>query len=47
MWRHNVKNTKGFIFVVDRDRVVEARDELHRMMNENELGYMQEAKNKP
>ncbi|KAL2505193.1 ADP-ribosylation factor A1B [Abeliophyllum distichum] len=31
---------KGLIFVVDsndRDRVVEARDELHRMLNEDEL----------
>ncbi|KAJ6397330.1 hypothetical protein OIU77_018360, partial [Salix suchowensis] len=29
------KNTQGLIFVVDsndRDRVVEARDELHRML---------------
>ncbi|EOA21654.1 hypothetical protein CARUB_v10002073mg [Capsella rubella] len=34
------KNTQGLIFVVDsndRDRVVEARDELHRMLNEDEL----------
>ncbi|KAL0379354.1 UNVERIFIED_CONTAM: ADP-ribosylation factor 2 [Sesamum radiatum] len=33
-------NTQGLIFVVDsndRDRVVEARDELHRMLNEDEL----------
>ncbi|MBA0683409.1 hypothetical protein Goari_025071 [Gossypium aridum] len=31
------KNTQGLIFVVDsndRDRFVEARDELHRMLNE-------------
>ncbi|MTV28846.1 hypothetical protein FTX61_26250, partial [Nitriliruptoraceae bacterium ZYF776] len=34
------QNTQGLIFVVDsndRDRVVEARDELHRMLNEDEL----------
>ncbi|KAL3693362.1 hypothetical protein R1sor_007013 [Riccia sorocarpa] len=33
-------NTQGLIFVVDsndRDRIVEARDELHRMLNEDEL----------
>uniref|UniRef100_A0A7N2MUQ9 Uncharacterized protein n=1 Tax=Quercus lobata TaxID=97700 RepID=A0A7N2MUQ9_QUELO len=32
-WRHYFQNTQGLIFVVDsndRDRVVEARDELHR-----------------
>lgn len=37
MWRHYFQNTQGLIFVVDsndRDRVVEARDELHRMLNE-------------
>ena len=37
LWRHYFKNTQGLIFVVDsndRDRVVEARDELHRMLNE-------------
>ncbi|XP_035551360.1 ADP-ribosylation factor 2-like [Juglans regia] len=40
LWRHYFQNTQGFIFVVDsndRDRVVEARDELHRMLNEDEL----------
>ncbi|CAN6992763.1 hypothetical protein Bca4012_047883 [Brassica carinata] len=34
------RTLKGLIFVVDsndRDRVVEARDELHRMLNEDEL----------
>ncbi|KAH1091962.1 hypothetical protein J1N35_019219 [Gossypium stocksii] len=34
------KNTQGLIFVVDsndRDRFVEARDELHRKLNEEEL----------
>lgn len=37
LWRHYFQNTQGLIFVVDsndRDRVVEARDELHRMLNE-------------
>ncbi|KAH0874962.1 hypothetical protein HID58_072324 [Brassica napus] len=40
LWRHYFQNTKGLIFVVDsndRDRVVEARDELHRILNEDEL----------
>lgn len=37
LWRHYFQNTQGLIFVVDsndRDRVTEARDELHRMLNE-------------
>ncbi|KAK1351964.1 ADP-ribosylation factor A1F [Heracleum sosnowskyi] len=37
LWRHYFQNTQGLIFVVDssdRDRVVEARDELHMMLNE-------------
>ncbi|KAJ6982509.1 ADP-ribosylation factor family protein [Populus alba x Populus x berolinensis] len=40
LWRHYFQNTQGLIFVVDsndRDRVGEARDELHRMLNEDEL----------
>ncbi|KAM4078292.1 hypothetical protein ACJW30_09G026600 [Castanea mollissima] len=40
LWRHYFQNTQGLIFVVDsndRDHVVEARDELHRMLNEDEL----------
>ncbi|WVZ71688.1 hypothetical protein U9M48_020243 [Paspalum notatum var. saurae] len=40
LWRHYFQNTQGLIFVVDsndRDRVVEAKDELHRMLNEDEL----------
>ncbi|XVE93822.1 hypothetical protein REPUB_Repub01dG0227800 [Reevesia pubescens] len=40
LWRHYFQNTRGLIFVVDsndRNRVVEARDELHRMLNEDEL----------
>ena len=34
------QNTQGIIFVVDsndRDRIVEAREELQRMLNEDEL----------
>ncbi|KAI9506101.1 ADP-ribosylation factor [Coemansia spiralis] len=40
LWRHYFQNTQGIIFVVDsndRDRMVEARDELQRMLNEDEL----------
>jgi len=40
LWRHYFQNTQGLIFVVDsndRDRISEARDELHRMLNEDEL----------
>ncbi|CAL2226575.1 unnamed protein product [Prunus armeniaca] len=40
LWRHYFQNTQGLIFVIDsndRDRVVEARDEMHRMLNEDEL----------
>ncbi|XP_051122365.1 ADP-ribosylation factor-like [Andrographis paniculata] len=40
LWRHYFQNTQGLIFVVDsndRDRIVEARDELYRMLNEDEL----------
>ncbi|KAG6421864.1 hypothetical protein SASPL_118423 [Salvia splendens] len=40
LWRHYFQNTQGLIFVVDsydRDRVIEAKDELHRMLNEEEL----------
>lgn len=37
LWRHYFQNTQGLIFVVDsndRERISEARDELHRMLNE-------------
>ncbi|KAJ9053995.1 hypothetical protein DSO57_1009446 [Entomophthora muscae] len=40
LWRHYFQNTQGIIFVVDsndRDRVNEAREELQRMLNEEEL----------
>jgi len=40
LWRHYYQNTQGLIFVVDsndRDRIDAARDEMHRMLNEDEL----------
>lgn len=40
LWRHYFQNTQGIIFVVDsndRDRVLEARRELHNMMLEDDL----------
>jgi len=40
LWRHYFLNTDAIIFVVDcndRDRVMEARNELHRMLGEDEL----------
>ncbi|KAI9473179.1 Arf GTPase arf1 [Coemansia sp. RSA 989] len=40
LWRHYFQNTQGIIFVVDsndRDRIAEARDELQRMLSEDEL----------
>ncbi|XP_041365366.1 ADP-ribosylation factor 2-like [Gigantopelta aegis] len=40
LWRHYFMNTQGLIFVVDsndRERVGEAKDELQRMLIEDEL----------
>ena len=40
LWRHYYQNTQGIIYVVDsndRDRVQEAREELQKMLNEDEL----------
>ncbi|CAF1175920.1 unnamed protein product [Didymodactylos carnosus] len=40
LWRHYFQNTRGLIFVIDgndRERVGEARDELQRMLAEDEL----------
>lgn len=40
LWRYYFQNTQGLIFVVDsndRERVNEAREELMRMLNEDEL----------
>lgn len=40
LWRHYYTGTQGLIFVVDcadRDRVDEARQELHRIINDREM----------
>ncbi|XP_021367861.1 ADP-ribosylation factor 1 isoform X1 [Mizuhopecten yessoensis] len=40
LWRHYFQNTQGLIFVVDsndRERVGEAKEELSRMLGEDEL----------
>merc|ERR1719381_10013 len=40
LWRHYFQNTQGVIFVVDsndRDRMTESRDELARMLGDDEL----------
>jgi small GTP-binding protein len=40
LWRHYYMNTQAVIFVVDcndRDRIAEAKDELFRMLQEEEL----------
>merc|ERR1712039_363350 len=40
LWRHYFQNTQGLIFVVDsndRDRIHETKDELHKMLNEEDL----------
>ena len=40
LWRHYYHNTQGLIFVVDSndiDRIDEARDELHKLLEEDEL----------
>merc|ERR1712031_87058 len=40
LWRHYYQNTQGLIFVVDsndRDRVEGAKDELNKMLNEDEM----------
>merc|ERR1711934_1079465 len=40
LWRHYYQNTQGLIFVVDsndRDRIEASREELHKMINEDEL----------
>ncbi|KAG9391909.1 Small GTPase superfamily, ARF/SAR type [Carpediemonas membranifera] len=42
LWRHYYQNTQALIFVVDSNdktpqRVTEAREELHRMLGEDEL----------
>lgn len=40
LWRHYFQNTQGLIFVVDssdRERIAESRDELHKMLQEDDL----------
>jgi len=40
LWRHYYQNTQGLIFVVDsndRDRIDDARAELHKMLEEEEM----------
>ena len=40
LWRHYFNNTQGFIFVVDcsdRDRIEEAKQELHCIINNREM----------
>ncbi|KAM9376872.1 ADP-ribosylation factor 4-like [Pholidichthys leucotaenia] len=40
LWRHYFQNTQGLIFVVDsndRERIEEAKDELSKMLSEDEL----------
>lgn len=40
LWRHYFQNTQGLIFVVDsndRERVAEAKEELTKMLSEDEL----------
>lgn len=40
LWRHYFSNTQGLIYVVDsndKERIAEAKDELSRMINEDEL----------
>merc|ERR1712225_194666 len=40
LWRHYYRNTQGLIFVIDsndRDRIEDAREELTKMLNEEEM----------
>ncbi|XP_020367938.1 ADP-ribosylation factor 3-like [Rhincodon typus] len=40
LWKHYFQNTQGLIFVIDsndRERINEAKDELNRMITEDEL----------
>jgi len=40
LWRHYFQNTNGLIFVVDsndRDRIADSRDELEKMLREEEM----------
>merc|ERR1711970_662310 len=40
LWRHYYQGTNGLIYVVDsndRERIEDAREELHKMLNEDEM----------
>nr|GFD36171.1 ADP-ribosylation factor 1-like [Tanacetum cinerariifolium] len=40
LWRHYYRNTQALIFVVDshnKRRIYQARNELHRLLHEDEL----------
>merc|ERR1712070_561319 len=40
LWRHYYEGTNGLIYVVDsndRERIEDAREELHKMLNEHEM----------
>lgn len=40
LWRHYYTGTQGLVFVVDsqdRDRIDEARQELHKILNDREM----------
>merc|ERR1711976_822966 len=40
LWRHYYANTQGLIYVVDssdNERIQESREELHKMLSEDEL----------
>lgn len=40
LWRHYYTGTQGLIFVIDsadRDRIDEARQELHKIVNDREM----------
>jgi len=40
LWRHYYQNTQGLIYVVDssdKERIAESKDELHKMLGEDEL----------
>ena len=40
LWRHYYQGTSGLIYVVDsndRDRIEDAREELNKMLNEDEM----------
>ncbi len=49
LWRHYYNGTQGLIFVVDssdRDRMDEARDELHKALGEVELEKVRKERGK-